>query len=246
MLLAIDIGNSSIKFGIFDKDQLTTKFSIPSKRNYSTEEISGEILDRLPVSIDAAIACSVVPEAENAISEFINDSFNIEPRFIRSTDDFGLEINFSVETTGTDRLVNSFAVVKKYGVPCVVVSFGTATTVDVVNKDREYLGGVIAPGMTVIARALSLATSKLPNVEIHKPENVIGQTTETAIQSGVVYGQIAMMEGLLNRVVDELNDRPQIIATGGFAELLAPEIVGIDVVDADLTLQGLNLINGRR
>ena len=110
MLLAIDIGNSSIKFGIFDEDQLTTKFSIPTKRNYSTEEISGQILDRLPVPIDAAIVCSVVPEVKTLLPNYINDSFNIEPRFVRSTDDFGLEINFSVETTGTDRLVNSFAV----------------------------------------------------------------------------------------------------------------------------------------
>ena len=245
MLLAIDIGNSSIKFGVFDKDRLTTKFCIPTKRNYSAEAISGEVRDRFMVSIDATIVCSVVPEVENAISQFVDDSFHIEPRFVRSNDDFGIEIKFSVEKTGADRLVNSFAAVEKYGVPCIVVSFGTATTIDVVDKDREYLGGLISPGMKIAAQALSVAASKLPLVEIRKPDEVIAQTTEVAIQSGIVYGQIAMIEGLLKRVIDELNDQPKVVATGGFGEMLMHEIDRIDVVDADLTLQGLDLLYKR-
>lgn len=246
MLLAIDIGNSSIKFGVFDGDKLTNKFSIPTKRNYSAAEISSEIGDRLTHLVSSAVVCSVVPEAEPAVKQYLADSFSVEPRIVRSTDDLGLKINFSVETTGTDRIVNSLAAAEKYGVPCIVVSFGTATTIDVVNKDRQYLGGLIAPGMKVNAKALSLAASKLPEVDISKPENIIAQTTENAIRSGIVYGQIAMVQGLLERAIDELGTEPQIVATGGFAHMLASEIKLIDTIDADLTLEGLNLLYQRK
>jgi type III pantothenate kinase len=245
MLLAIDIGNSSIKFGVFDGNKLTDKSSIPTKREYSADEIAREAVPRLSHRFDSVIVCSVVPEVEKAIAAFTNETFEIEPRFVRSTDDIGLKIGFSVETTGTDRIVNSFAAVEKYGQPCIVVSFGTATTIDVVNKDREYLGGLIAPGIKVSAKALSLATSKLPEVEIRKPERVIAQSTNTAIQSGVFYGQIAMTEGLLSRVIDELGEKPRVIATGGFSEIISREVKAIDVVDLDLTMQGLNLLRHR-
>lgn len=245
MLLCVDIGNSSIKFGVFDDDKITSKFSIPTERNYSAAEISSEIGDRLSHLVRSGVVCSVVPEAEPAVKQYLTDSFSVEPRIVRSTDDLGLKINFSVETTGADRLVNSFAAAEKYGVPCIVVSFGTATTIDVVNKDREYLGGLIAPGMKVNAKALSLAASKLPEIDITKPNKVIAQTTENAIRSGIVYGQIAMVQGLLRRAIDELGTEPQIVATGGFAHMLASEIKLIDTIDADLTLEGLNLLYQR-
>ena len=243
MLLAVDIGNSSIKFGVFDKDKLTAKLSIPTKRDYSVQEIIEQAGDQIPATVDAAIVCSVVPELDNAITNFVRNSFQIEPQFVQPTDDLGLTINFNVDSTGMDRLVNSFAAAEKYGVPCVVVSFGTATTIDVVNAERVYLGGLIAPGMKVSAQALSLATSKLPLVEIRKPEAVTAQTTEAAIRSGIVYGQIVMIEGLLKLIIDELNDQPKVIATGGFAELLASEIGMIDKLDHDLTLDGIFLIH---
>jgi len=240
MLLAVDIGNSSIKFGVFDRDKLTTKISIPTNREYTADDIAAEIGEHLPIDVDSAIFCSVVPEVEKAIVEYVERSFHVIPRFVRSTDGFGLKIGFNVETTGTDRLVNAFAAAEKYGKPCVVVSFGTATTIDVVNSEGEYLGGLLALGMKVSARALSLAASKLPEVEIQKPEHVIANTTETAIQSGIVYGQIAMVEGLISRVINELGDKPMVIATGGFADLVTREIRLIDTVDTDLTLEGLN------
>ena len=243
MLLAIDIGNSSIKLGVFDEDQLTGKLSIPTKREYTAGEISSEIAGRIPATVDAVIVCSVVPEVEQAIAKYVKEAFDLKPRFVRSTDDLGLKIKFNVESTGADRLVNSFAAAEKYGIPCVVVSFGTATTIDVVNKDREYLGGLIAPGMKVNALALSLAASKLPEVEIKKPASVIAPTTENAISSGIVYGQIAMAEGLIKKVIAELRDQPKVIATGGFAELISSEIDVIDVVDIDLTLNGLNMLS---
>ena len=243
MLLCVDIGNSSIKFGVFAETKLSAKLSIPTKREYTAAEIAREIGGQLPSAINAAIVCSVVSETDAAITKFISDSFKLKPRFVRSTDDLGLKINFNVESTGADRLVNSFAAAEKYGTPCVVISFGTATTIDTVNKEREYLGGLIAPGMKVTAKALSMATSKLPEVQIEKPSHVIAQTTERAINSGIVYGQIAMAEGLIKKVIAELGDQPRVIATGGFAELISSEIDVIHVVDIDLTLDGLNMLS---
>jgi type III pantothenate kinase len=245
MLLAVDIGNSSIKFGVFDGESLTTKFSIPTRRNYSASEIANQVDHRLPTSIDAAIICSVVPEVDDSISKYITDSFHVEPRFARSTDDLGLSINFSVETTGADRLVNSFSAAEKYGLPCIVVSFGTATTIDVVSAKKEYLGGLIAPGIKVSAEALALAASKLPAAELTKPSNVIAQTTVDAIRSGIVNGHIAMVEGLLKQIIEQLDGNPKIVATGGFAALLASEIEHIEIVDDYLTLNGLSALYKR-
>jgi type III pantothenate kinase len=245
MLLAIDIGNTAIKFGVFDGKKLTSSFSIPTKRDNTADKIAQLIGHRLQTSVKEAIACSVVPEVEKAVTELVSQFLHCEVRFVRSTDDLGLKVNFQVDTTGTDRLVNSFAAAEKYGVPCVVVSFGTATTIDVVNKDREYLGGLIAPGMKVNAKALSLAASKLPEVELKKPESVIAKTTETAIQSGIVNGHIEMVEGLLKRVAEELGDKPAVIATGGFARLLSPGIDRINKVEENLTLIGLSSLYDR-
>ena len=245
MLLAVDIGNSAIKLGLFDGDKLTSKFFIPTDRVLTTEQLAQQTDDRLNIQIDDAIVCSVVPEVNGAVRRYLNEAWQMETRFVRSTDDLGLTIDFRVETTGADRLINSFAASKKYGTPCVVVSFGTATTIDVVNEDREYLGGLIAPGMKVNAQALAIAASKLPEVELIKPAHVIAQTTETAIQSGIVYGQIEMIRGLLRRVTDELGERPKVAATGGFARLVADEIEEISIVEDDLTLTGLMLLYSR-
>jgi type III pantothenate kinase len=268
MLLAIDIGNSSIKFGVFDRDQLTSKFFIPAKRDYSAAEIVEHVGDRLPALIEAAIVSSVVTEIDGAMAEYISRHLHIEPRFIATTNDFNLKFGFALDTVGTDRLVNSFAAVEKYGAPCIVVSFGTATTIDVINRDREHLGGLITPGMDVTVKALALAASKLPEVLLTKPERIIASTTEKAIQSGIVYGHIAMIEGLLKRVIAELQSVPgtvmtgafavvpksplatvsgsdsgiKVVATGGFADLVAPEIDLIDIVDNDLTLEGLQML----
>jgi len=245
MLLTVDIGNSAIKFGVFDGGKLTLKFSIPTDRELTAERLAQHIGDRLNIQIEAAVVCSVVPEVDDTVRQHVKETFQIDARLVRSTDDLGFTINFPVTSTGADRLVNCFAVSEKYGTPCVVLSFGTATTIDVVNGNREYLGGLIAPGMKVNARALAIAASKLPEVELEKPDHVIGQTTKTAIQSGIFYGQVEMVKGLLLRIVDELGDTPTIVATGGFARILADEIEEISIVDDDLTLSGLQLLYDR-
>jgi type III pantothenate kinase len=247
MLLAIDIGNSSIKFGIFEGPSLFHKFSIQTKRDYTVEEL---LFDRLKmheqqfiqVDIDTCVVASVVPDLNGVIGQVCRELFKVTPRFVDETWDFGLKIKYEPPSAaGVDRLVNAFAAVTKYGWPVIVCSFGTATTIDIVNERGEYLGGVIAPGMAVSAKALQLATAKLPNVPIEKPDSVIGKTTVASIQSGIVLGHIAMVEGLIAK----MQPSGHVIATGGFARLLAADCKAIDTVDENLTLDGLRLLAGQ-
>lgn len=246
MLLAIDIGNSSIKFGIFDSNQLVSKFSISTKRDSTPEEIVQAIGGNLKHPITASIVSSVVPEVEESVRQFVKDRFRVEPIFVNNSFDFGLKINYEpLSAAGTDRLVNAFAAVEKYGTPVIICSFGTATTIDVVNSNGEYLGGVIAPGMNLMAEALHLKTSKLPKVEIVKPEKVVANSTIGSIQSGIYYGYIGLVEGILARMLNDFTVKPQVIATGGFATLIAPECSLIDTVDESLTMEGLRLLHKR-
>ena len=247
MLLAIAVGNSSTKFGIFDGEELLHKFSIQTKRDYTAEEL---LFDRLKlhekqfiqVDIDTCIVASVVPELNAVIAQVCRELFKIHPQFVDETWDLGFRVDYDPPSAaGADRLVNCFAAATKYGTPIVACSFGTATTIDVVSADKIYVGGIIAPGMATVAKALQLATAKLPNVSIEKPEGLIGRSTVESIRSGIVNGHIAMVEGLLAKI----EDRGKVIATGGFARLIAPEIQAIDVVDENLTLSGLRMLKGR-
>jgi type III pantothenate kinase len=148
----------------------------------------------------------------------------------------------SPKDIGADRLVDAFAAVEKYGKPCIVCDFGTATTIDVVNERSEYLGGIITPGLSVLADTLFQKTSKLPKVEVKKPEKVIGNSTVTSIQSGIYHGYIGLVDGILQKMINELGEKPQIIATGGLAALIAENSDLITIVDETLMLEGLRLI----
>lgn len=259
MLLAIDIGNSRIKFGVFDDARLISKFSIPTIRDDSPDWIRNAVGDNLPERISSAIVCSVVPQIEAALRELIEGLYGVMPTFVNNSFDFGLTIKYEPpDSVGTDRLVNAFSAVRKYGKPCIVCSFGTATTVDAVNSNSEYLGGIIAPGMNTLAEALHLTTSKLPKIEIEKPDRVIGNTTVDSIQSGIFYGYIGLVEGILTKMTAELlsappavaggdvkdgsAEKPTVIATGGFAQIIADECDLIEIVDESLTLEGLKLL----
>lgn len=248
MLLAIDIGNSFTKFGIFDGESLLHKFSIQSKCDYKVEELRFDRLKLIDdqfiqVDIDTCIVSSVVPEMNSVIAQVCRELFKINPQFVDVNWDFGFRVDYDPpEAVGVDRLVNCFAAAAKYGTPVVACSFGTATTIDVVSAENVYEGGIIAPGMATCAKALQLATAKLPNVAVEKPESIISKTTIAAIQSGIVNGHIAMVEGLLAKIANE----GKVVATGGFASLLAPEVKAIDVVDENLTLHGVRMLAGRR
>lgn len=245
MLLAIDIGNSAIKLAVFDRDRLISRFRVLTEQVDNADGLSQLMNDELKFPVTASIACSVVPKADAAVKQFIRDRFDVESVFIDNTFDFGLKLKYeTVETLGTDRLVNAFAAVSKYGTPVVVCSLGTATTIDAVNENHEYLGGVIAPGIPAMAEALHRRAAKLPHVEIEKPENIIGKTTVSSIQSGIFYGYASLVDGLVRRISAQLNS-PKVVATGGFAADIAPECESIQIVDETLLLDGLRLSTQR-
>ncbi len=244
MLLAVDIGNSNIKFGTFVGEHLISRSSISTDRDSHPHDFGAALGPGLDTSISDVIISSVVPEMNEPLAGFLGRHLQVEPVFVTHEFDFGLQINYEPPSAaGIDRLVNAFAAARKYGVPCLVCSFGTATTFDVVDRDRVLRGGVIAPGMAMAANALHQHTAKLPVVEIDKPERCIGSTTRSAIQSGVFFGHIALVEGMLARLKAELGDEPQVIATGGLASTIAGNTDIVDVVDEVLLLDGLRLLH---
>jgi len=239
MLLAVDIGNSAIKFGLFEGEKLTSKFSIPTKRDATADEIKLSVGDRLRAAADSAIVCSVVPDLDLPMTAFLREVTKSEATFVGNSFDFGLKINYEpLESVGTDRLVNAFAAVEKYGAPCIVCSLGTATTIDVVSAEREFLGGIIAPGMEAMAEALHMKAPRLPRVDVLSSRHLIGNTTEASIGSGIYNGYAAMVEGLITRLRSE-SGVSRVIGTGGYAGLFSAQLAGIMTVDADLLLSGL-------
>jgi type III pantothenate kinase len=246
MLLAVDIGNSAIKFGIFDGDILLSKSSIPAKRDYTNYEILAAVDGSLDLPVDNSLVCSVVPELDDAVGILIAEKCGVDGRFVTNDLDFGLQINYQpLESAGADRLVNSFAASQKYGVPCIVCSFGTATTIDVVDANRVLLGGLIAPGMATMTKALHLGASRLPEITLEKPPSIMANNTVDSIRSGIFYGHVSMIEGIIARMSGQIGGKPTVVATGGFAEMIADETGVIDLVDENLLLEGLNLLARR-
>lgn len=246
MLLAVDIGNTNIKFGVYDGERLTFKLSIPTSRELSPEALSRVVAGRISSRVSSTIVSSVVPEIDAAMREFLGSEFRVNPVFVANDFDFGLMINYQPLTdAGSDRLVNTFSAVEKHGAPCIVCSFGTALTLDVVDAERTLIGGLIAPGMSTLATALKMTTSKLPEVEIKLPDTVIQNTTVGSIQSGIVYGYFGLFERLISEVKREIGDSSKVIATGGFASVIAENTSQIDVVEENLLLDGLQLLHAR-
>ena len=243
MFLTIDIGNSSTKIGVFESETLVKRLIIPTIRSKTADQIYASVEEELSGQFSAIVISSVVPELNDAFRALGENHFNCTPFFVDNRLDFGLAIKYSPpENLGIDRLVAAFAAVSKYGAPVIVCDFGTATTIDAVNRRNEYLGGIITPGMNTLSEALFIKTSKLPRVEIRKPETVIGGSTVDSIQSGIFYGYIGLTEGILKRMSAELGENPKVIATGGFAGLIAENCDLIEIVDENLMLDGLRLI----
>ena len=250
MLLAIDIGNSLIKFGVFDGEALIDKFSIATRSDYRVEELH---FDRLQFSgdkfikIDQTMVSTVVPELIGVVREASQSQFKVTPIFVDHDADFGITNQYDPPTSvGIDRLVNASAAVWKYGTPVIVASFGTATVIDAVSKKGEFLGGVIAPGAKMMAASLHEQTAQLPAVQIEMPAHLIGRSTVEAMLSGVINGQIAMADGLIKRIASELGSKPRVIATGGFAHLIGDTIRTVSVIDENLTLDGLHFLSQRK
>lgn len=242
MLLAVDIGNTNIKFGIYDGEDLVQTFHIPTRSDLASISLA----EKIKHSIANSLICSVVPEVNESLANHIEAELGCTPTILKNDADFGIEIRYEPRSAaGTDRLVNVFSAVEKYGGPCVVCSFGTALTIDAVDENRVLKGGLIAPGMATMAKALNLYTSKLPEVVIEKPSSVIQNTTIGSIQSGIVYGYFGLASSLIEQVKAESSNNAKVIATGGFARMIAENTDQIDIVDENLLLDGLMLLHKR-
>ena len=209
-----------------------------------------EICSKAQTSISGksmrVVIASVVPPLDQTLKRMVQECFQLTPLFVNHTVDTGLKILYdSPSDVGADRIVDAVAAVTKYGAPCIVVDFGTATTFNAVNAAGEYLGGVIAPGIMISAEALFLRAAKLPRVEIKQPDKVIGSSTVGAMQSGLYHGYAGLVDGVLEKMIAEMSTRPHVIATGGLAPLIANGSRFIEKVDSTLTLDGLRLVYER-
>jgi type III pantothenate kinase len=244
MLLAIDIGNTLTKFGIFDNEKLISKFSIPTNRTDSFENLYSQISVNLSSLITSVIISSVVPELHQSYREFSLKIANSEPIMVDYN--FGFEIVYeNPETLGIDRAVAAFAAMGKHGSPCIVCDFGTATTIDVVNREGKFIGGIIVAGIGLLAESLVSRTSQLPKIELTKPKSVIGNSTISAIQSGTYFGYVSLVDGIIEKMFAETEKCP-VIATGGFAGLINSGSTKIDILDENLMLDGLMLIHKQK
>jgi type III pantothenate kinase len=251
MLLCIDLGNTNTTFGIFAGQNLLDDWRIRTDHQKMPDEY-GILMSSLlshaghqPDQVTGICLCSVVPPLTGIFAQACERFFGHSPLIIRAMVGVktGVKIRYdNPREVGADRIVDAAAVFKLYGGPACVVDFGTATTFDAISADGDYLGGAIVPGIGISAEALFLRAAKLPRVELVRPPNAIGTNTVHSIQSGLLFGYAGLVEGMVARFRSELGADMKVIATGGLAELMAGETGVIDIIDAQLTLKGLQII----
>lgn len=251
MLLAIDAGNTNISLGVFQGVELLASWRLTTDPQRTADEYGIQLRNLFELAglnvkkLEAIIVACVVPQLEQTLEWLSDRYFQLTPAFVSHLTDTGLKILYDEPAElGADRIVDAAAAVAKYGAPCIVVDFGTATTFNAVNAQHEYLGGIIAPGLMTAANALFYRAAKLPRVEIERPDKVISTSTVAAMQSGLYYGYASLIDGLIGRVCEEMGGSPKVIATGGLARLME-HAAHIDVVDPTLTLDGLRIIYER-
>lgn len=249
MLLTIDIGNTNLTLGLYEAQKLGARWRLATDHERMPDEYGLQILGMLqhagcsPSLLDGICLASVVPVVTGRILQACNYYLEKEPLVIDHTVKTGIKILYEdPRAVGADRIVDAVAVMQLYGGPACIVDFGTATTFDALTADGEYLGGAIAPGIGIAADALFHRTSKLPRVDILPPPNVIGSNTVFAVQSGLLYGYVALVEGMVERFRKELGNEMKVIATGGLAEIIARETKTIQHLAPWLTLDGLRML----
>jgi type III pantothenate kinase len=249
MLLTIDIGNTNITLGLYDGKELGPRWRLATAFDHMPDEYGLQLLGLIEhvgqtaASIDGICLASVVPPITSKIIEACRRYLNLEPLVVDAGVKTGVRVRYEdPRAVGADRIVDAVAVVHLYGVPACVVDFGTATTFDAISKNGDYLGGAIAPGINIAADALYQRTAKLPRVDLQKPPSVIGRNTVHSIQSGLLYGYVGLVEGIVARFRQELGADMKVIATGGLADIIAPETEAIQIVAPWLTLDGLQMI----
>lgn len=252
MLFAVDIGNTNIVAGVFAGDSLVSRWRVSTDLRRMSDEYAVLIralfeADGLSVAdVHGAIVCSVVPLAQGMVCEAARKIWGIEPTIVTSDMQLGIEVRYRPRTgVGADRIANAVAAIAQYGVPAIVVDFGTATTFDAISRDGSYIGGAIAPGLEISEEALIAHTAQLPSVSLEPPSCAIGTDTISSLQSGLLYGHAGLVDGLVQRLQVELGGDCRVIATGGLAGVVARATITIEVVDMDLTLRGLKLLYER-
>jgi type III pantothenate kinase len=252
MLLVIDAGNTNTSLGVFNGTELVAHWRLTTARARTVDEYGVHARNLFELAgldfkaIDAIAISSVVPPLNFTLKRMAEVYFHLTPLFVDHTTDTGLTILYKPPAdVGADRIVDAVAAIEKYGAPCIVVDFGTATTFNAISKKGEYLGGVITPGITISSDALFERTAKLPRVEIKRPRKVIGSSTIDAMQSGLYHGFSGLVDGILRKMIEELGGSARVIATGGLAPLIATGSELIELVDDTLTLEGLRLVYER-
>lgn len=252
MILVLDVGNTNIVLGVYDGEALVAHWRLSTKRHWTADEF-GILLKQLlsdqalgPADIRAMVVSSVVPPLNTIIEQACQNYFGFAPLLVGPGIRTGMPIKYeNPREVGADRIVNAIAAQELYGVPLILVDFGTAITFCAVSLRAEYLGGLIAPGIQISCEALFERAAKLPRVEMVRPPQVIGRNTVHSMQSGIIYGYAGLVDSIVKRMQAEMEGKPRVVATGGQAELIARESETIETVDQFLTLWGLRLIYER-
>jgi len=253
MLLAIDVGNTNTVLGLYrldgDKPELAAHWRVTTHRSQTADEYGVlfvnlfQMNDLAPSQVSNIIISSVVPPVDSTLRRVCEDYFHLQPLFVEPGIKTGMPVLVDNPTElGADRLVNAIAAFERYGGPCIVVDFGTATTFDVISAKGEYLGGAISPGLGLSADALFSRAARLSRVDVKRPAKVIGTNTVTHLQSGLYYGYIGLVDGILARMAAELGVEPKVIATGGLARQISEDSKYISEIDDMLTLDGLLIL----
>jgi len=249
MLLAIDIGNTDISLGAFEGEELRATWHMATGIHRMADEYAALLLNLLhhrkieTPDIKEVALCSVVPPLIATFEELFQRYFHLSPLVVGAGVKTGVRIRMdNPREVGADRIVNAASAHHLYGGPIIITDMGTATTFDTVSKEGDYLGGAIAPGIAAAAEALFMQAAMLPRVELVRPKHAIGTNTIAAMQSGIIFGYVGLIEGMVARIQQELGGKTKVVATGGFAELIAKETAVIDIVNPNLTLIGLRLI----
>ena len=252
MLLTVDIGNTNIVTGLYNGSCLVTDWRVSTNRASTADEYGMLFLQLLTHDqierrrIEAAIISSVVPPLTSTMQDALLKFFGLKPLVVGPGIKSGMPIRYEdPREVGADRIVNAVGAYTKYGGPAVVVDFGTATTFDAISARGEYLGGAISPGIGISTEALFDRASKLPRVELIRPQSAIGKNTVASIQSGILFGFVGQVDGLVRRISRELGEKVHVIATGGLAQLIGSESATIEYVDPLLTIEGLRIIYER-
>jgi type III pantothenate kinase len=249
LLLTIDIGNTNIAVGVFKGEELVKDWQIRSEVGKTCDEYTVVLRSLFSLSgfdidnVTGVIISSVVPPLTPIFQKLSSDLMHMRPLVVGPGLKTGMPILYENPLeVGSDRVVSAVAAYAKYGGPCIVVDFGTATTFDAVSPDGEYIGGAIAPGVQISAEALYLKTAKLPRIEIKKPESAIGRTTVSSMQSGLYFGYIGLVSQIIDVMSRELGENVKVVATGGFASLIIKEIGSIGFHEPDLVFDGLKIL----